>query len=68
MKFHRTAVLALVAWYLVIPPKPGVYLLPGVFFFSRQFDSKKACEKAAARYNEKIVDPDQRATCKDQAK
>jgi hypothetical protein len=52
-----------VGWYLTIPPKPGMYLLPGVFYFSRMFESKKDCEKAAARYNEKIVDPDERAKC-----
>ena len=63
MKLRHAAALALVGWYLTIPPKPGVYLLPGVFYFSRMFDSRKACEKAAAEYNRKIADPDQKATC-----
>jgi hypothetical protein len=63
MKLHHAAVIALVGWYLTIPPKPGLYLMPGVFFFNRQFDSRKDCEKAAAKYNQKIVDADQRATC-----
>jgi hypothetical protein len=60
---RHAAALGLVGWYLAIPAKLGLNLMPGVFHLIRMFDSRKDCEKAAAEYNQKITDPGQRATC-----